>query len=203
MALPFRVEPGRPPRDRPAVTKAADFPVLATERLVLREVRVSDAADVLVFRGDPVVQRFDDPVIHTEAEAVTFIHALHEEYRSGDGISWGVALAEQDIVVGAVGLHLWDRYHRHAEAGYGLARAYWGQGLASEALRAILRFGFEQMDLNRIYARTIADNHGSVRLLERLGFTREGTQRAHSWEDDGTFHDSAIYGLLASEFGVP
>ena len=56
------------------------------------------------------------------------------------------------------------------------------------------------MDLNRIYAGTIADNHASVRLLERLGFQREGTRRQHSWEEDGTFHDSAIYGLLRSEY---
>jgi len=115
---------------------------------------------------------------------------------------WAVVPVVEDTVVGLVGFHGWDRYHRRAEAGYGLARAYWGQGIASEALRAILRFGFEDMDLNRVFARTIADNHESVRLLERLGFQREGTQRAHSWEDDETFHDSAIYGLLADEFVV-
>jgi ribosomal-protein-alanine N-acetyltransferase len=56
------------------------------------------------------------------------------------------------------------------------------------------------MDLHRVYAGTIADNHESVRLLERIGFTREGTRREHSWEDDGTFHDSAMYGLLRHEF---
>jgi ribosomal-protein-alanine N-acetyltransferase len=181
---------------------AATFPSLATERLILRDVRVSDAADVLVFRGDPIVQRFDDPPIHTLEEAAAFINEVHEEYQAGEGIVWAVVPVVEDTVVGLVGFHGWDRYHRRAEAGYGLARAYWGQGIASEALRAILRFGFKHMDLNRVFARTIADNHESVRLLERLGFQREGTQRAHSWEDDETFHDSAIYGLLADEFVV-
>ncbi len=181
---------------------SSTFPVLETERLILRDVRLSDAADVLVFRGDPVVQRFDDEPIHTEAEAEAFIVGLHAEYQAGEGIVWAVALADRELVVGLFGLHDWDRYHRRAEAGYGLARAYWGQGLASEALRAILLFGFDQLDLNRIYARTIADNHESVRLLERLGFRREGTQRAHSWEEDGTFHDSAIYGILSSELAA-
>jgi ribosomal-protein-alanine N-acetyltransferase len=182
---------------------AATFPIIATERLVLRDVQLSDAADVLVFRGDPVVQRFDDPPIHTVAEAEAFIvDELHAEYASGDGIAWGVTLAHQDVVVGLVGFHRWDRYHRRAEVGYGLARTHWGQGLASEALRAIIRYGFDQMELNRIYARTIADNHESVRLLDRLGFQREGTQRAHSLEDDGTFHDSAVYGMLAHEFSA-
>jgi ribosomal-protein-alanine N-acetyltransferase len=58
------------------------------------------------------------------------------------------------------------------------------------------------MNLHRIYAATIADNHESVRLLERVGFMREGTSRESSWEDDGTFHDSAMYGLLRREFST-
>lgn len=176
------------------------FPVLTTERLILREFRPSDAADVLTFRGDPTVQKYDDPVIHTKAEALTFIDELHEEYLAQKGISWAVTRINQDVVLGAFSLHHWDQYHRRAEAGYGLACAYWGQGIGSEALWAIVRFGFEQMNLNRIYARTIADNHESVRLLERLGFQREGTFRKHSWEDDGTFHDSAMYGFLREEY---
>ena len=177
-----------------------NFPRIQTSQLTLREPRLTDAADVLVFRGDPVVQRFDDPVIHTEQEARQFIEALQAEYNAGIGINWAVTLTRQDIVLGIFSFHHWDRYHRHAEAGYGMARSRWGQGIGSEALRAIIRFGFDQMELHRIYARTIADNHESVRLLERTGFQREGTQREHSWEDDGTFHDSAIYGLLAHEF---
>jgi ribosomal-protein-alanine N-acetyltransferase len=176
------------------------FPVLTTERLTLRELRDSDAADVLVFRGDPIVQKYDDPIIHTEPEARAFIDALREEYLARHGISWAVTWSGQDRVLGVFSLHAWDHYHRRAEAGYGLARAWWGQGIASEALGAILRFGFEALDLHRIYARTIADNHESVRLLERLGFQREGSLRQHSWEDDGSFHDSAVYGLLRGEF---
>ena len=176
------------------------FPVLMTERLTLRELRRTDAADVLVFRGDPIVQKYDDPVIHTEAEALAFIDELQDEYLTQQGISWAVTRSDEDVVLGAFGLHHWDPYHRRAEAGYGLAHASWGQGIGSEALRAIVRFGSEQLDLNRIYARTIADNHESVRLLERLGFQREGTFRRHSWEEDGTFHDSAMYGLLREEF---
>jgi ribosomal-protein-alanine N-acetyltransferase len=176
------------------------FPVLTTQRLVLRELRPSDAAAVLVFRGDPIVQKYDDPIIHSEAEARVFIDELHHEYVAQEGINWAVTRLDSDLVVAIFSLHHWSRHHRRAEAGYGLAHAYWGQGIASEALAAIVRFGFEQLDLNRVYAQTIADNHESVRLLERLGFRREGTFRKHSWEDDGTFHDSAMYGLLREEF---
>jgi len=63
-----------------------------------------------------------------------------------------------------------------------------------------IRFGFEEMNLYRIYASTIADNYASVGMLEKIGFMREGTERESSWEDDGTFHDSAMYGLLRREF---
>ena len=177
-------------------------PALTTQRLYLRDVQATDAADVLVIRGDPIVQRFDDPPIDTLDEAATFIGEVREEFQAGEGIVWAGVLVAEETVVGLVGFHGWDRYHRRAEAGYGFARAYWGRGIASESLRAMLRFGVDEMDLNRVFARTIADNHESVRLLERLGFQREGTQRAHSFEDDGTFHDSAIYGLLADEFAV-
>ena len=68
--------------------------------------------------------------------------------------------------------------------------------MATEALTAAIGFGFSEMQLNRIEAQTIADNTSSTRLLGRLGFAREGTRRSYSWEEDGTFHDGAIYGLL-------
>jgi ribosomal-protein-alanine N-acetyltransferase len=180
----------------------ATFPVLTTERLTLRRVLLSDAADVLVIRGDGEVQKYNGPVFQDVDDVETLIEELHAEYAAQVGVNWAVTLAGNNTVLGLFGLHHWNKYHRRAEVGYDLARAYWGQGIASETLRAIIRFGFEQMNLNRIYANTIADNHESVRLLERLGFQREGTRRQHSWEDDGTFHDSAIYGLLRHEFSM-
>jgi ribosomal-protein-alanine N-acetyltransferase len=78
------------------------------------------------------------------------------------------------------------------------AISHWGQGIASEAARAVIDYGFTTMKLHRIQAHTIADNH-PVRLLERLGFRREGTMREYSLEDDLSFHDSAVYGLLRTD----
>ena len=182
------------------------FAILTTNRLVLRELRLADAADVFVFRGDPVVQRFDDPPVRSVEEAALFIEEMRELCASDRIQIWAVTRPADDRVIGLVSLqqseHSGDRYHRRAEVGYGLARSVWGQGFGSEAVRAVCRFGFEVLGLHRIYARTIADNVESVRLLERLGFTREGIQRQHSLEDDGRFHDSAIYGLLRGEWGL-
>jgi ribosomal-protein-alanine N-acetyltransferase len=178
----------------------SSFPILTTERLVLRELVLSDAPDVLVFRGDPEVQKYNDPVLQNVEEVQTLIEELWAEYTAQEGIAWAVTLNSSDTVLGLFGFHDWNKYHRRAEIGYDLAHAYWGQGIGAEAVRAIVRFGFEQMNLNRIYAGTIADNYESVRLLEKIGFTREGTRRKHSWEEDGTFHDSAMYGLLRHEY---
>ena len=176
------------------------FPILKTERLTLRQLESADAEDMLAFSGDPYVQRFNGPVYNTVDEVEELVDWYDAEYRNQDGISWAVTFTGENKVIGMFGLHHWSRRHRRAEAGYDLAKAYWGQGIASETLRTILTFGFEQLNLHRIYAGTIADNHESVRLLERLGFTREGTRRESSWEDDGTFHDSAMYGLLRREW---
>ncbi|MCA9944931.1 MAG: GNAT family N-acetyltransferase [Anaerolineales bacterium] len=176
------------------------FPELHTERLVLRRTLLTDAPAVFIFRSDPYVQRFNGPVFVDVAEAEALIHELNDEYFNKSGICWGVTLKNENKVIGLFGIHHWNKYHRRAEVGYDLNQSYWGQGIASEALRAILQFGFEQMNLNRIYAGTIAENHESVQLLEAIGFEREGTRRGFSWEDDGTFHDSAMFGLLRDEF---
>ena len=176
------------------------FPELITERLVLRELRLADAADLLVFRGDWEVQKYNGPVLQTIEEAQSDIRAAHTEYNKHEGISWAVTFKGTDTVLGSFAFHHWSHHHRRTEVGYDLAHAYWGQGIASETLRTIIPFGFEQMNLHRIYAGTIADNYESVRLLEKIGFQREGTKRESSWEDDGTFHDSAMYGLLRDEY---
>ncbi|MEU7870800.1 GNAT family N-acetyltransferase [Dactylosporangium sp. NPDC049140] len=169
-----------------------------TERLVLREPTVADAGDVLVFRGDPEVQRFNDEPLRTIAETEAFLEYLLAEAAADLRRHWALELGGR--VVGLMGLHSWQRGHRRAELGYDLARAHWGQGYAAEAARAVLAFGFTAMRLHRVQAQTIAINHRSVRLLTSLGFTHEGTLRQYSREDDGAFRDSALFGLLRSEW---
>jgi len=175
-------------------------PTLRTERLVLREPAPADAPAVLVFRGDPRVQRFNDEPLRDVAAAEAFIEFLRANSAADARRHWAITV--NDEVVGLIGLHTWQHHHRRAELGYDMAVPYWGQGIASEAARAVIGYGFTTMKLHRIQAHTIADNHRSVRLLERLGFRREGTLRQYSLEDDLTFHDSAVYGLLRTDAGI-
>lgn len=131
----------------------------------------------------------------TGAEAL--IRSLRADSAADAQRHWVITVDGE--VVGLIGLHTWQRHHRRAELGYDMAVSRWGQGIAGEAARAVIDYGFTTMKLHRIEAHTIADNDRSVRLLERLGFRREGTRREYSLEDDLTFHDSAVYGLLAAD----
>jgi [ribosomal protein S5]-alanine N-acetyltransferase len=177
------------------------FPVLRTKRLVLRELSAADAADVLVFRGDPEVQRYNSEPVRDVEVARTFIEELRRGQAEQKSLTWAVTLGDGEPVIGDAGFYFWNRYHSRAEVGYELARSQWGRGLGAEAVAEIIRFGFEQLGLNRIEASTIADNVESIGLLKKLGFHLEGLRRQYSWEDDGSFHDSAMYALLKDQWG--
>ena len=168
------------------------FPTLVGERSVLRELGPADALDLFAFRSDPEVQRYNSAPMHDPAEAAALIRQLEVEYAAHRGLYWGITLREDAPVVGLIGLARWDPYHSRAEIGYDLRRDHWGRGVATDALKAVLTFGFTRLRLHRVEAQTIADNQASVRLLRRAGFTLEGVRREYSWEEDTTFHDSAV-----------
>jgi [ribosomal protein S5]-alanine N-acetyltransferase len=176
------------------------FPRLITERLVLREFTEDDAADIFRFRRDREVQKYNTDPMRDVSEARGLIRTMHAWFVTRQAIQWGITLRDEDRVVGICGIHDLSRRHRRAYVGYDLAREQWGRGIASEAMRAVVRFGFEQLDLNRLEAITIAENVRSIRLLERIGFLLEGVRREYSLEDDDEFHGSAIYGLLRREY---
>lgn len=176
------------------------FPTLSTAHLVLREIVATDAADVFVFWSDPEVQKYNAEPLKEVAEAAASIERIRQWYIDKQEVIWGATLIGEDKVIGSFSLFDWQRYHNRAQLGYDLARSYWGQGLASEAVAAVLRFGFERMNLHRIEAYTIIDNYPSVRMLKRLGFQLEGVRREYSWEEDGTYHGSGVFGLLRHEF---
>jgi [ribosomal protein S5]-alanine N-acetyltransferase len=176
------------------------FPTLTTERLILREVGPADAADVFVFRSDYEVQKYNGETMQEVAEAVTLIHLMAEKYKAQEWICWGITLREQNRVVGLCSFHNISAYQRSVSIGYDLARTHWRQGIATEAVGAIIRFGFTQMNLHRIEVSTCMDDAPSVRLVERLGFQREGIRREATLEDDGLFHGIGIFGLLQREY---
>jgi len=173
-------------------------PVLVTERLVLRGIVPDDAADLFAFRSDPVEQRYNDPPLVTLDEARDLVRRLDRERVENNALHWGVTLAGDDRVVGLLGYNEVVAEHRRAALGYDLARRLWGRGLATEAITAVLDHGFDALGRGRVEAHTDAANERSIRLLERLGFWREGTFHDRYLEADG-YHDVALYVLLRRE----
>jgi RimJ/RimL family protein N-acetyltransferase len=170
-------------------------PVLTTPRLVLRAIVADDAADLFAFRSDPIEQRYNDAPLRTLDEAHDLIHRLDRERREYGALHWGVTVAGDDRVVGLLGYNEVVGEHRRASLGYDIARRLWGRGLACEALTAVLDHGFDALHLNRVEAHTDAANARSIRLLQRLGFWREGTFHDRFLEEDG-YHDIALFVLL-------
>lgn len=175
------------------------FPVLETPRLLLRQILTSDAQAMYDWQQDPQVMRFlgRDPD-RTLADATTRIDLITRNLRDEEGIMWGLVRRDTGTFIGTAGLWRWVKANRYAEIGYQMASAHWGQGLMTEALRPVVRFGFQRMDLHRIEANTDPDNLASSRILQKLGFQQEARLR-ENWLYNGVFTDSAIYGLLRRE----
>jgi [ribosomal protein S5]-alanine N-acetyltransferase len=162
----------------------------------------TDADDMFLFRGDADAQKFNSEPMKDVGEMRALIEELRAGYANHKRIHWGVTLRDVGTVIGLVGFNDWERAHRRAEIGYDIARAYWGRGIGSEVAQALVLFGFESMDLNRVETITVPENFPSIRLLEKLGFQHEGTWRQRWLEEDGSYQDSALYGLLRSEYSI-
>ncbi len=173
------------------------FPVLRTERLILREIVPSDAPALLKICGDLRVTRLNSgkPMELLE-EARDLIDQCQQAFVDHRRLDWGIVLKDHPVeLIGRCGYNYWLRQHRRASIGYDLAFACWGNGFMTEAVRAMIAFGFDHLNLHRIEADTDAENQRSMRVLEKLGFKREGLQHEQYFEWD-EFHDLVLFALL-------
>ncbi len=186
-----------------AATEAAvdQLPLLAGKRTRLRGFRADDIDGLYALYSDPVVTRYwSFPAWTQRAQAETLLqHAIAS--RSADKIlCWAIAIGEDDRLIGSLTLFNINRAQGRADIGYALHSAEWGKGYAKEALSLVLDYIFATLGLRRIEADIDPRNTSSCKLVEGLGFCREGTLRER-WLVDDALQDSAIYGLLAREWG--
>ena len=173
-------------------------PTLHTDRLRLRPLDDADADDLFALHSNPAVLRYwDSPPWSEPARAERFLAGSRQLADEGTGARLAVDLTTDKTFLGWCSLSRWNADHRSAALGYCFGEAAWGHGYATEAARAVLQWAFETLDLNRVQAETDTRNAGSARVLEKLGFVREGTLR----EDcvvDGDVSDSWVYGSAAA-----
>jgi [ribosomal protein S5]-alanine N-acetyltransferase len=176
-----------------------NFPVLETERLILREIKREDAYSIFKnFSDDRVTEYYDLETFENISQAEALIEKLTNGFHTQNQIRWAIAIKPSDVLIGTCGFHAIEKEHYKVETGYELNPDYWGRGIMSEALKAIFSFAFKEMGVNRIEAFYDPENDKSRNVLERCGFLYEGTQRKRFFEK-GKFVDAAISALLKED----
>ena len=172
------------------------FPVLTTNRLLLRQLNADDAKEIFALRSNPIVNKYlDRPIARSIDDALAFIKRINFAIESGQSIFWAISLKTGPELIGTICLWNFSEEKNKAEIGYELLPHYHGKGIMLEAITAIIHYGFEIAGLQKIEAWTVGRNTYSVRLLEQNHFKRD--LRAESQLNRETEeNDTVIYSLL-------
>ncbi len=178
----------------------ADPPVLETERLLLVRITEHYNHDMYAYSCDPDVTRYLTWSPHvSEAQTARYIALLQKKYEDGSFNDWGLVLKQTGRMIGTCGYTSFDYAANTAEVGYVIARPYWGNGLAPEAVKKVMRFGFETFGLAGFTAKHMEGNDASGRVMQKCGMTLEGCYR-HSLFIKGEFKNIAVYKISREEF---
>jgi ribosomal-protein-alanine N-acetyltransferase len=170
--------------------------ILKTERLSLRPLEAEDATAIHQMMSDVEVMAFwDSEVIDDPTLTIDIVQSQLEEIAREEARYWTMQLAADSGFMGVCDLSEIDRRHSRADVGFMVARRYWGGGYTFEAMHAVIGHAAQALRLKRLQARTHLGNVRSMRLLDRLGFKREGLLRGYV-ERDGERRDVVLYGLL-------
>ncbi len=174
---------------------------LITPRLRLREYAEDDFEGVHAYSRDPETVQFMTWGPNSPEDTRTFIRTAIEQQTSEPRLNYHfvVTLVNDGRIIGGCGIHLRNPEQRSAEIGYCFHKSYWGQGFASEAAAALLRFGFERLNLHRILATCDPRNLGSARVMEKNGMRREAHFIENLWQK-GAWRDSWLYAILEREW---
>ena len=176
------------------------FQNIETERLLLRRIDQNDVEEVLALRGNPETMKYiPRPLAKTKEEALVHIAMIEAKIENNTGINWGITIKGSNKIIGIIGHYRIQPENHRAEIGYMSLPEYNGKGYITEAIKAVVEYGFEQMNLHSIEAVIDPGNTASERVLQKNGFVKE----AHILENElweGKFWDTVIYSLLKRNF---
>jgi ribosomal-protein-alanine N-acetyltransferase len=172
------------------------FPVLSTERLLLREVSKDDAEEIFFLRSDKEVLTYldRDPAKSID-EAIQWIEMINEATKKNEAVAWAMNLKDQPKLIGTFSFWNIRKEHYRAEIGYVLHPAHQGKGLMQEAMAIAVGYGFKTIKFHSIDANVNPENTASIKLLEKNNFIREACLK-ESWYYNGKFLDALIYSLI-------
>lgn len=165
--------------DKDIVTRTfRDPPVLTTRRLILRKMQKCDAGDMFEYACQPSVTKYLLWEPHAnETYTYRYLSYIQSRYRSGDFYDWAVIWRENSKMIGTCGFTRFNLDANSAEVGYVLNPKYWGIGIAAEAVRAVMQFGFSTLNLHRVEAHYMIGNDRSRGVMDKVGMNFEGILR--------------------------
>ncbi|MEC4819350.1 MAG: GNAT family protein [Scytonema sp. PMC 1069.18] len=174
---------------------------IETQRLILRDFTESDWQGVHLYASDPEVVRYLPFGPNTEEETKNFLQTEIKAHRKRhrQHFALAVTLKENKQVIGACRLSISNPNKRESSIGFALARQFWGQGYATETAAKLLEFGFQQLNLHRIFALSDPQNHHSMRVLVKIGMRQEGYLREYEWIR-GEWRDVLLYAIVDREW---
>lgn len=174
---------------------------IETERLILRRFQSSDCGDMMKYWvSDPAVQHmYMEPVYETEAEVNGLLEKYITAYENEDNYRWAVIFKETGACIGQIAFYLVNSKNRFAEIEYCLGRGFHRKGLMTEACKAVIAFGFEEVGFHRIQIAHRGNNAASQGVIRNCGFVFEGVSRDY-FLIDGTYDSRMNYSLLCSEW---
>lgn len=178
-----------------------NLPILETARLKLRLFKAEDANDLYEYCSDEQVTKYLPFETYTEQkQAIDRIEYCMEVYKNLDKpITWAIEYKQDGKMIGSIDFVKWNEQDKCAEVGYVINKKYWNKGIMTEALKSVINFGFDNMELNRIEARCDERNTASSKVMEKNGLKYEGTLRKKVFEK-GEFISLKYYSILKEEY---
>jgi RimJ/RimL family protein N-acetyltransferase len=171
-------------------------PILETERLILRPLEISDSETIRALAGTDEVYRstLDIPHPYETGMAEKWISTHPSQFYNGEGVTLAITLRSEKSIIGAIGLMI-TKNHQRAELGYWIGPEQWNKGYCTEAAAAVVKYGFNVLNLHKITANHFESNPASGRVLSKVGMIREG-RLADEVFKDGKFETLIIYGIV-------
>jgi len=177
-----------------------DNPTMETDRLILRKISLADEEEIFSYASIPEVSKYVSWECHETIEDTReFINLTLERYSKDEAGEWALVLKNTNRIIGIAGFVQYRKEHKSIEVGYVLARDYWRQGFAAEAVQRLIRFAFTEMSLNRVEAVHFPDNEASGRVMQKVGMTYEGLMREKVFIK-GHFQDLKQYAIIKKDW---
>lgn len=172
------------------------FPILETERLILREIDKEDVVDLFAyFSKQEVMRYYGQAAFSSISQVETLIKHFSESYRNNKGMRWGIQLKGSTGLIGTLGLNNLVPTQKRAEIGYEIHPDYWRNGYTSEAVERVVAYAFEELQLSRLGAMVYIENDASNNLVKKLGFQHEGILRSY-FVQNGRTYDTNVYAIV-------